>query len=381
MKSIFLSLILICSVSAQEKRAQITILVDNVKAVTSKIYSDAKFLKVEVSENSTTLKGNSEYMFFGNVDSINKLKKSLEDLYEVVKSESYNEYYKFDIAKKTREIDFLKDQLKNIEIELSIQKEVSRKDTIENNLPYQVSIVIKNEEGKLVSDYNYKTNLKSEPSNGESVDDKYKLNLFTRKLSIKDSIFSVNNEIEDLKRKIGISRLNIMIKKRKAAGEDSDSFSLINMPGISYDFLKIENPDINENSEMYQGFRLKYLFSKGKTYFTVGALSSTEKKQNESQVTDLFIWGVGSDFYPRYLGRGKRTFLNLYSGLEFGGALYIKKDWSKHYTIIQPKLGLELIKTSRILLDVSGGYFIPFSIKKNQDYRGYLFSSSFNFIF
>ena len=105
------------------------------------------------------------------------------------------------------------------------------------------------------------------------------------------------------------------------------------------------------------------------------------KSQDSLAYTDIFLWGIGSDFYPKYLGRGQRTFLNLYTGLEFGGAIYVSPSESEHYFNLQPKLGLELFKTARILIDVNSSYYIPFSIKNNQNLRAIIGSASLNFIF
>ena len=153
----------------------------------------------------------------------------------------------------------------------------------------------------------------------------------------------------------------------------------VNMPGLSYDILWVENPTMGFSEPQYQGFSLKYLFTRGKSYIKLGALKSINNSNSESY-TELFQFGFGQDFYTKHFGRGKHKILNLYSGYTAGGMFATginKKNLTLPYLKIH--LGLELFKSKHILIDNKVSYFIPF--QQNRSFRGLVYSASFNFVF
>ena len=110
-------------------------------------------------------------------------------------------------------------------------------------------------------------------------------------------------------------------------------------------------------------------------YGVLGLLKATDS--NDSiRISEIFIYGVGFDFYPRYAGRGKRRFWNLYHGFLIGGT-YNGADGSRFH--LSPHLGIEIVKTRFIIFDVRLGYLVPFTL--NKKYRGPIMSWSFNFLF
>ena len=149
----------------------------------------------------------------------------------------------------------------------------------------------------------------------------------------------------------------------------------INMPGLEYNLLLIENPTIEKSTSRYHGLGLKYLFTNEKSYFNLGIMKSIGSKTKE--VSEIFTFSYGADFYPSYLNRGR--FFNLYSGFLLGGAYFSSIDDSFITVYFNAHIGLELIRTSYIILDVRGGYFLP--ILENRSFRGFNLSTSFNFIF
>ena len=133
-------------------------------------------------------------------------------------------------------------------------------------------------------------------------------------------------------------------------------------------------------SAQYQGYALKYLFTRGKSYFTVGAYKSTDKEKMDSlKFPEIFIIGFGQDFYSRHLGRGSHKFLNLYSGYSLGALLTNKDSDTKFDMYISPSIGLELFKNKYFLIDTKLIYFIP--LANNRSLRGWAVNASLNFMF
>ncbi|WP_354582513.1 hypothetical protein [Hymenobacter sp. UYP22] len=159
--------------------------------------------------------------------------------------------------------------------------------------------------------------------------------------------------------------------------------SFVNMPGMEYAYLRLDNPRIGLTSPAYQGYAIKYLFTRGKSYFNLGVYKPTTTNKTDSAfVNELFVINFGQDFYPRNFGRGRRRYLNLYTSYQVGGFILNRNDDQKNDFIPNLNLGLgvELIKTRHILLDTKASYFVPLT-SRSRDLRGLLGQASFNFVF
>ncbi len=152
----------------------------------------------------------------------------------------------------------------------------------------------------------------------------------------------------------------------------------VNMPGFELSFLRTEQPKFESTPEQMTGYNLKYMVNRQKSYISLG-LYKANKKVSPGSVNEMYIFGIGQDFYSKKLGRGTRKYLNLYTSFNLG--VYITSSelerQSSWYT--NPFIGLELIKTKYILIDNKVGYFLPF--KNNRNQRGLLYNVSFNFVF
>ncbi|MBT9393732.1 hypothetical protein KLP40_11210 [Hymenobacter sp. NST-14] len=159
--------------------------------------------------------------------------------------------------------------------------------------------------------------------------------------------------------------------------------AFVNMPGVEYGYLRLDNPKAGLTSRSYQGYSIKYHFTRGKSYFNLGVYKPTEKSATDSAfVNELFMINFGQDFYPRNFGRGRQKFLNLYTSYQIGGFILNRDDDQQNDFIpnLNLGLGLELVKTRHILLDNKASYFIPLN-KRSRDLRGLLYQASFSFVF
>jgi hypothetical protein len=231
---------------------------------------------------------------------------------------------------------------------------------------------------------------------------KYENSIYARQLV--DSVVT-GVRVEDLKRKISsnlqtIASLEVNINQlQQNAGDqmckvsftindemstpNNSRVSFVNMPGIEYGFLKIENPTAGVSAKAYQGATIKYMFTRGKSYFNLGVYRAIENNTTDtSLINELFVMNFGQDFYPRNFGRGKRRFLNLYTGYQIGG--FISNQNNNKNSVFIPNanlsFGVELIKTKHILVDNKVSYFLPLN-ELNRNMRGILYQASFNFVF
>ena len=159
--------------------------------------------------------------------------------------------------------------------------------------------------------------------------------------------------------------------------------SFVNMPGVEVGYLRLDNPKPGLTSQAYRGYAIKYLFTRGKSYFNLGVYKPTiTNKSDLTFVNELFVVNFGQDFYPRNFGRGRRRYLNLYTSYQIGGFILNRNDDSSNEFIPNLNLGLgvELIKTRHILLDTKASYFVPLN-RHSRDLRGLLGQASFNFVF
>lgn len=165
------------------------------------------------------------------------------------------------------------------------------------------------------------------------------------------------------------------------AGPSSSKVSFVNMPGFEYSFLQIENPLPGLTYDMYQGYFLKYLFTRGKSYANIGAYKALEIDTKDSTAySELFILSFGQDFYSRYLGRGNKKTMNLYSSYAVGGILATGEQSRTNYWFVSPSIGVELYKNKYMLIDTKVSYFLPLSLE-NRNLRGLSYNASFNFVF
>jgi len=167
----------------------------------------------------------------------------------------------------------------------------------------------------------------------------------------------------------------------------SSNVTFVNMPGVEYSYYRVEQPKDTITSPVYQGVFLKYVFTRGKSFATLGAYKSTSKTNApadtlapvSSAYTEFFSFGFGQDFYSKHLGRGNRKFLNLYTGYTIGGMTLSNDVKNKFSGYLAPSIGVELFKNKYILIDTKAAYFLPLSNNKNL--RGLSISTSFNFVF
>ncbi len=161
----------------------------------------------------------------------------------------------------------------------------------------------------------------------------------------------------------------------------SSKVNFVHMPGVEYAALFVENPAFGVSHPYYQGIFLKYLFTKGKDYFSLGALKPLNPTINDSTAYDeMFTFTFGQDWYNRHFGRGKNKFLNLYIGYEAGLAVCYKEDKPEAMAFVSPGTGLELYKNKFILVDTKVNYFLPLD-GMNRNLRGWRVAASFNFTF
>jgi hypothetical protein len=163
------------------------------------------------------------------------------------------------------------------------------------------------------------------------------------------------------------------------------SVKFVNMPGVEIGLLRLENPQAGLSAQYYQGYSVKYLFTRGKSYFNLGIYKPTTKAAatDSSFVSELFLINFGQDFYPRHFGRGQRKFLNLYTTYQVGGVILNRQGEDTEAQFIPNVnlgIGLELLKTKNILFDTKASYFLPLH-HLNRDLRGLLLQGSFSFVF
>lgn len=206
-------------------------------------------------------------------------------------------------------------------------------------------------------------------------------NFWNKSREFDERIFRIEKSILESKQETRNYSISIMINEFHAEPLDSYNFQWVNMPGFEVSYLNIENPKLGLSSSGYRGAGVKYLFSKGKSYFVLSVLKSSDQVSDSTQIRDMFLYGYGVDFYPRYFGRGQREFFNLYSGLNFGGIYMTGTNSSHHVGYISPYLGLEIYKNQFVLLDFRSGYLIPMDQSTNLNFRGLTSHLSFNFVF
>lgn len=196
----------------------------------------------------------------------------------------------------------------------------------------------------------------------------------------KAKIRECENEIRELDSKNGTVVLGITLMREPTTPSETQKIKFVNMPGFEYSIFMPENPKAGISAEYYNGYMLKYLFTKGKSYVTVGAFKAVDVPQNDTLMySDIFNFSFGQDFYSRHLGRGGRKFLNLYSGYNVGYLAYTGEKSSLKNVYVSPAIGIEVFKNNFMLFDTKMTYILPFS--ENLNLRGLQFAAALNFVF
>ena len=197
----------------------------------------------------------------------------------------------------------------------------------------------------------------------------------------KSKIREHENTIRELDAKNGTVQLSITLKREPTTPNTTMKVRFVNMPGFEYSIFTPENPKEGISANYYNGYMLKYLFTRGKSYITIGAYKAGEVPTTDTLMySDIFNFSFGQDFYSRHLGRGGRKFLNLYSGYNVGYLKYSGKKSSQKSLYISPAVGIELYKNNFMLFDTKVSYILPFS-DNNLNLRGLQYAVSLNFVF
>ena len=195
-----------------------------------------------------------------------------------------------------------------------------------------------------------------------------------------EKIREYENEILELDGKMGSVWIDITLMRELTTPNETQKVKFVNMPGFEYSVFMPENPKAGISAACYNGYMLKYLFTKGKSFVTVGAFKAVDVPSSDLQMySDLFNFSFGQDFYSRHLGRGGRKFLNLYSGYNVGYLACTGAESTLHNFYVSPAIGIELFKNNFMLFDTKVNYILPFI--KNLNMRGLQFAASLNFVF
>lgn len=205
-------------------------------------------------------------------------------------------------------------------------------------------------------------------------------------LTLWQELKSIDEQLyENSKSQLGLSKksdgylVNLSVDD-EVTTPDNTRIAFVNMPGFQYSYLTIESPKQGVSYDHYQGYFLKYLFTRGKSFVYTGAYKSVGSSGGDlTAYSEMFVFGFGQDFYTRHFGRGDRRFFNLYSGYNLGYVYATGKESKSNFYYVAPSVGVELFKNKYVLVDTKASYFIPFS--HNKELRGLSLDASFNFIF
>lgn len=249
-----------------------------------------------------------------------------------------------------------------------------------------------------LSESNYSTtnfNDRIEQLKNELADEQEKLAKYSSKPdsnTYKNYIFETEKNISRIRksiREIDVNdslvwvSLNVYNEMSTPSNSGSSRVSFVNMPGFEVGYLFVENPKAGLSSTAYQSLTCKYMFTRGKSYINLGVFKDANANAaDSSRIRELFLINFGQDFYPRHFGRGKRQFLNLYTGYQLGGFITNRNNdnTSSFIPNANVSLGLELYKSKYILLDNKVSYFLPLN-DLNRNLRGILYNISLNFVF
>jgi len=203
-------------------------------------------------------------------------------------------------------------------------------------------------------------------------------NLLESMHSVDRSIFDMQKTITNLSNTRGGILVHLRVEEENTSPSGTN-LAFVNMPGVEYGLLRIENPEKGFTADVYQGASIKYLFTRGKSFGMIGVYHAFDEGSDSTTISELFFLSVGQDFYSRHFGRGANRFLNLYTGYTAGGVFLSGDDFSRWTWNMNPYLGLELFKNKNMLIDNKVGYFIP--LRYTRKLRGLSYCASFNFVF
>jgi hypothetical protein len=205
------------------------------------------------------------------------------------------------------------------------------------------------------------------------------LTLWNEQKVIEEKVFIKERELLQIQQSGSTYQIKIELMDESTRPENN-RVSFVNMPGFEFSMLMIESPKVGISPSAYHGYFLKYLFTKGKSFATMGAYKGVDIAATDTTVySEMFLLGFGQDFYSRHLGRGTKKFLNLYSGYTLGGILATGRDRKSEMVYLAPCIGLELFKNRFMLIDTKVNYFVP--LGNNRNLRGVSVNGSFNFVF
>jgi hypothetical protein len=205
------------------------------------------------------------------------------------------------------------------------------------------------------------------------------LSLWNEQKSTEEKIFNKERELIHINKKENSYSVTLALYD-EATTPESTGISFVNMPGFEYSYLNIESTKRGVSARNYKGYFLKYLFTRGKSFATIGVYKNNDiDKSDSTAFSEMFVIGLGQDYYSRHLGRGSRKFFNLYSGYSIGGILGTGKKSKANTFFISPTIGLEIFKNKFFLIDSKANYFLP--LANNRNLRGFSYNLSFNFVF
>lgn len=206
------------------------------------------------------------------------------------------------------------------------------------------------------------------------------LSIWNEKKQVEEKIFNKERELIAFDKKDNSYTVTFNLNDEVTSPENT-GVSFVNMPGVEFSFLQMESAKRGLSAKNYNGYFLKYLFTRGKSYVSLGVYKNNDEDKSDTTVyNELFVIGFGQDFYSRHLGRGARKFLNLYSGYSAGGLFASGETKKSSYFYVAPSIGIELFKNKYILLDTKINYLVPLNTD-NKNLRGIAYNAAFNFVF
>lgn len=199
----------------------------------------------------------------------------------------------------------------------------------------------------------------------------------TRRLEV--DTFQISRQIVEREGDMRRNLVKLRVSEPRSSDIEESMFRFVNMPGGEY--LRFTpgtgGPRI---AESYQGPAFRYLFTRGKSYLTVGVLESDPAvaSSDSSRISEILLVSLGTDFYPRHFGQGRRTWFNLYSGAQLGAMLLSDASTSRLVWMAAPHAGMEIWKGARGLVDLKAAYYLPLSETWNRNLRGWSFSAGAN---
>lgn len=195
-----------------------------------------------------------------------------------------------------------------------------------------------------------------------------------------DQISNFKKEILKLKASFKVISVEIEIRN-DPTGPTNRKVSWVHMPGFQYSLAFVEQPLNGVSYAQYEGYSLKYLFTKGKNYFSLGAYKASNRNLSDTiAIDEIFNFTYGEDFYSRRFGRGNRHFFNPYIGYQLGFSLAYSSIDSNVFPFLAPTFGIEWWKNKYFLLDTTTDYYLPAN-SINRNLRAWRVSASLNFVF